>query len=93
MIKEQKKRAYFEKWNRTPAVSDHWLFSDPFRVEKFFDITKDNGVWISKVLEKAKSRYWGMQNAVSIEIPLVSITSPEDISTKVFQELESLPII
>lgn len=83
----------YSGWNKTPAVSDHWIFWDPFRLEKFFDITQDNGVWIRKTLEKAKSRYWGMQSAVSIEIPLVSITSPEDISIKIFQETENLPII
>ena len=83
----------FSEWTRTPTISDHWVFWDPFRIEKFFEITKDNGVWTSIPLEKTKSRYWGMKSAVSIEIPLVSITSPEDISMKIFQELENLPII
>jgi hypothetical protein len=80
-------------WTRMPAISYHKVFWDPFRVEKFFDITETNGLWISTPLEKAKDRYLGMQNAVAREIPLLSITSPEDIKTKIFQELENLPVI
>lgn len=82
----------FSEWNKIPTISDHWVFWDPFRVDKFFEITKINGVWTSTTLEKAKNRYWGMQSAVSIDIPLLSITSPEDISSKIFAELENLPI-
>ncbi|MEK4486920.1 hypothetical protein MHH81_15330 [Psychrobacillus sp. FSL H8-0484] len=81
----------FSEWNRIPTISDHWIFWDPFRLDRFFEITKVNDVWTSTTLEKSKIRYWGMQSAVSIEIPLVSITSPEDISTKIFLELENLP--
>ncbi|MGE7673154.1 hypothetical protein ACQKMV_06150 [Lysinibacillus sp. NPDC094403] len=82
----------FSEWNKIPTISDHWVFWDPFRVDKFFEITNINGVWTSTTLEKAKNRYWGMQSAVSIDIPLLSITSPDDISSKIFAELENLPI-
>ncbi|GMB09551.1 hypothetical protein [Thermolongibacillus altinsuensis] len=78
---------------RIPTVSDHWVFWDPFRVEKFFEINENEGLWTSTPLEKVKDRYWGIQNAIAKEIPLLSVTSPEDIRTKIFQELENLSII
>ncbi|RHW37453.1 hypothetical protein D1B33_07880 [Lysinibacillus yapensis] len=81
----------FSEWFRIPTTSDHWIFWDPFRKDKFFEINKVNDVWISKTLEKSKIRYWGMQNAVSIEIPLVSITSSEEIRSKIFLEFNNLP--
>lgn len=81
----------FSYWERTPSVSDHWVFYDPFRYEDFFDITEDNGVWTSIPYENAKKRYWGIEKAVAIEIPLVEVTSPEDIRTKIFQKFENLP--
>lgn len=80
----------FSNWTRTPAISDHWVFWDPFRAERFFEIKNEKGLWTSQTSEKAKTRYWGLEKAAAIEIPLVSISSPEDISTKVFQKFESL---
>ncbi len=83
----------YSGWTRIPAISDHWVFWDPFRVEKFFKITEDSGLWTSIPLEKGQSRYWGIQNAVAKTIPLLSITSSEAIKTQIFQELENLPLI
>ncbi|RHW43464.1 hypothetical protein D1B31_02045 [Neobacillus notoginsengisoli] len=83
----------YSQWQKTPAISDHWVFSDPFRVKKFFNISNDNGIWTSKPLEKGRGRYWGIQCAVSMDIPLLAITSPEDISTNIFQKLENLPLV
>jgi hypothetical protein len=83
----------YSNWTRVPGVSDHWVFWDPFRVEKFFDINKTDELWTSHPLAKAKDRYWGIQNVVAVDIPLMSISSPEDIKTKIFQELENLPVI
>lgn len=80
----------YNMWTRVPAISDHWVFWDPFRVERFFDIKETDGVWESTPLEKAKDRYWGIESVVAKEIPLLSITSVEDIRTKIFQELENL---
>lgn len=83
----------YSGWTKIPAISDHWVFWDPFRIEKFFKISEDNGLWTSIPLEKAQSRYWGIQNAVAKVIPLLSITSPEAIRTQIFQELENFPLI
>ena len=83
----------YSAWTRLPAVSDHWIFWDPFRIENFFEITEMEGLWESIPLEKAKRRYLGMKNAVSKDIPLLSVTSPEDIKHKIFHELDNLPNI
>ncbi|MED4984895.1 hypothetical protein P9727_20145, partial [Parageobacillus thermoglucosidasius] len=50
------------------------LFLFPF-LHNYMDLT----------LEKARERYWGIQNVVAKEIPLLSIPSPEDIRTKIFR--------
>ncbi|MBM7648446.1 hypothetical protein JOC78_001388 [Bacillus ectoiniformans] len=76
----------FTYWTRTPAISDHWVFWDPFRNERFFEINHTDGIWTSTALEKGKTRYWGLENASAIEIPLVSVSSPEDISEKIFKK-------
>jgi hypothetical protein len=81
----------YSDWTRMPGVSDHWIFWGPFRMDNFFEINEAEGLWTSMTLERAKRRYWGMENAVSRSIPLLSITSPEEIRTKIFQELENLP--
>lgn len=81
----------FSEWSRIPTISDHWIFWDPFRVDRFFEINKINDIWTSTTLEKAKIRYWGMQSAVSIDIPLLSVTSSEDIRDKILLELKNLP--
>ena len=83
----------FSEWSRTPGISDHWVFWGAFRLEKFFDIRKEERVWTSKTAEKAKSRYWGLQSAVATDIPLVSINSSEEIKAKIFQAFENLPMI
>jgi hypothetical protein len=82
----------YSKWTRIPAISDHWVFWGPFRIEKFFDIYQNDGIWTSVPLEKGKERYWGIQNAAAIDIPLLSIASSEDIKTKIFQQFGSLSI-
>jgi len=82
----------FSNWTRTPAISDHWIFWDPFRVERFFEIKNENGLWTSETSEKAKTRYWGLEKAVAFDIPLLAVSCTEDISTIIFQKLESLTI-
>ena len=79
------------QWNRLPSPSDHWIFYHPFRLEKHFDIDYGTDLWISKTIEKSKLRYWGLESAASIEIPLLSIVSEEDIKSKIFSELTKLP--
>ena len=81
----------YSAWTRMPAVSDHWLFYSPFREENFFEIDQIENVWTSIPIEKAKKRYWGIQRAVAIDIPLIDITSPELIRTEIFQKLMTLP--
>lgn len=58
----------YSAWTRIPSFSDHLVFWDPFMIEKFFEIVETNGLWTSKPLEKAKIRYWGIQNAVAKEL-------------------------
>lgn len=79
----------YSVWPRIPAISDHWVFWDPFRNDKHFNISEDNNYWSSTPFEKSKQRYWGIQQAFSKDFPLLSITSSEDIKIKIFQELES----
>lgn len=72
------------EWPEKTSPSDHWIFWDPFRRDNFFNIDKADGVWTSVPLEKAKKRYRGMQKAIFISMPLVSIASPEDVRNIVF---------
>lgn len=80
-----------EQWDRSPAVSDYWMFHDPYYIDKFFTIFEEDGIWYSKTLDSAKEKYQGLQHVVSKNIPLVSVASTEDIQTKIFQELKNLP--
>ncbi|TFD93645.1 hypothetical protein [Jeotgalibacillus sp. R-1-5s-1] len=75
----------YTSWTRTPSTSDHWVFWDPFRIDKFFKINKKDGQWFSETNEKGKEKYWGLEKAVAIEIPLLEVNSPEDISEKIFE--------
>ncbi|MEH7440638.1 hypothetical protein V7182_24615 [Neobacillus drentensis] len=81
----------YSQWTRLPSISDHWVFWGPFRNDNLFEIEEVNGLWTSEPFEKAKKRYWGIQKAVSSEIPLLEITETETIRAKIFQELELLP--
>lgn len=81
----------YSTWTRMPGVSDHWLFYNPFRETNLFEIVQKDDMWTSIPLEKTKKRYWGIQRAVAIDIPLIDITSPELIRTEIFQKLMSLP--
>ncbi len=86
----------YSKWERTPGASkhDHRVFWNPFRDDSFFNITKTDDIWTSiPSSEEAKTRHWGIKSAVAKEIPLVSVTSPEDIGIKIFQGLKNLPAI
>ncbi|MDG5473119.1 hypothetical protein P6709_15305 [Jeotgalibacillus sp. ET6] len=82
----------FAIWTRTPATSDHSIFWDPFRNERFFTITKENELWTSQSTAIGKSRYWGLEKAVAIGIPLLAVNSPEDISEKIFEKMKLLEI-
>lgn len=82
----------YSQWAKLPSISDHWIFFGPFRYDNFFNIFEEDGLWTSEPLDKAKKRYWGIQKAVSRDIPLIEITTPESIRTKIFQELDQLPI-
>jgi hypothetical protein len=82
----------YSHWTKLPSISDHWIFFGPFRYDNFFNIYEKNGLWSSEPLEKAKKRYWGIQKAVSREVPLIEITTPDSIRIKIFQELDQLPI-
>lgn len=81
----------YSVWTRMPAVSDHWIFYGPFGESSFFEIIQKDDVWTSIPLEKAQKRYWGIQRAVAIDIPLIDITTPELIRTEIFQKLMSIP--
>jgi hypothetical protein len=81
----------YSQWIKLPSISDHWIFFGPFRYDNFFNIYEENGLWSSEPLEKAKKRYWGIQKAVARDFPLIEITTPESIRTKIFQELDLLP--
>lgn len=80
----------FSEWSRLPSVSDHWIFYYPFRDDSLFDIDEENGVWTSTPFEKAKKRYWGIEKAVAIDIPLVEINSPEMVRSEIFQKFDKL---
>ncbi|WP_419887607.1 hypothetical protein ACN6MT_19460 [Neobacillus niacini] len=81
----------YSKWTKMPSISDHWIFYGPFRYNNLFNINEENGLWTSVPIEKAQKRYWGIQKAVSRDIPLVEITNPETIRTKIYQGLDLLP--
>lgn len=76
-----------KEWTKLPGMSDHWLIWDPFRIENLFTIQENEGVWTSETTEKAKKKYWGLEKATAVDIPLFSITSTEDIEEKIFKKL------
>ncbi|MEC0373097.1 hypothetical protein [Paenibacillus chibensis] len=78
-------------WERVPAVSDHWLFQNPYRLENHFEITYNDGIWRSKTREKSIKKYWGLQQAIGKSIPLITVSDAETIKTNIFQELLDLP--
>ena len=80
----------YNDWPRMPTPADHWIFYGPFREERCFDITEHPTYWHSTPLKDVKNRYWGLKEAIAIEIPLVSIQSQEDIKGKVFNKFEVL---
>lgn len=80
----------YDEWPRMPSPADHWIFYGPFREERFFDIKKHPTHWHSKPLKDVKKRYWGLKEVVAIELPLLSITSQDDIRQRVFNNFEVL---
>ncbi|AIQ56198.1 hypothetical protein [Paenibacillus borealis] len=79
------------RWERMPAISDHWLFNDPYQLDNHFEIDYVDGYWISKVKEKSSKKYWGFKQAVGKTMPLVTINDAESIKTGIFQQLLDLP--
>jgi hypothetical protein len=67
------------------SVSDHWKYWDPFRYIDYFDIDEKGMTSSSKTKEKYVSRYSGLQRSISKSMPLLSISSPEDIKTLIFE--------
>jgi hypothetical protein len=78
-------------WTRIPAISDHWVFYNPFRDDNSFEIDESNGIWRSKPYAKSIKKYWGIQRAVSRSIPLLKVSSPDTVRTEIFGELVLLP--
>ncbi|MBY0054645.1 hypothetical protein [Brevibacillus agri] len=79
------------KWERMPAISDHWLFHNPYRLENHFNIEEANGIWRSKTKQKSINRYWGLKRAIGKSIPLTSVCDSASIKTKIFESLLELP--
>lgn len=80
----------YHQWTRMPAVSDHWIFWDIFRNENHFQISEENGRWESQPYKKSVKKYWGIQEAVGITLPLVEVTSSETIRRNIFQNLKQI---
>lgn len=79
------------KWERMPAISDHWLFHDPYRLENHFVIKSTDDIWRIKTNEKSIKKYWGLQQAIGKSIPLTTVYDSETIRTQIFQLLLELP--
>ncbi|RRJ66975.1 hypothetical protein EHV15_31645 [Paenibacillus oralis] len=79
------------KWERMPAISDHWLFHDPYRLENHFITEENKGLWKSKTRDKSVNRYWGLQQAVGKVIPLVGVCDAASIKGQIFESLLKLP--
>lgn len=79
------------KWERMPAISDHWLFHDPYRLENHFDIEESEQIWSSKTKAKSIHRYWGLKRAIGKSVPLVSVCDSAAIKTHIFEALLGLP--
>lgn len=78
-------------WERMPAISDHWLFNDPYRIENHFEIDCVDEISTSKVKEKSSKKYWGFKQAIGKSIPLVTVHDAESIRVGIFQQLLELP--
>ncbi|WP_431028742.1 hypothetical protein [Lysinibacillus sp. LZ02] len=78
------------QWTRLPGVSDHWIFWNPFYFEKHFDQDCINDIWYTKTYEDMQSRYWGLRSGMAVEIPLHTVTSTEDVRTKIFDALRRM---
>jgi hypothetical protein len=79
------------QWERMPAISDHWLFHNPYRLENHFVIECVDDIWSSKPNEKSSKKYWGLQQAIGKSIPLTTVCDSESIRTQIFQLLSELP--
>lgn len=80
----------FSQWTRLPAVSDHWIFWDIFRIKNHFEIQEENGRWDSKPFKKSEKKYWGLKRATAIIIPLTEVKSSESIKSMIFKNLKQL---
>ena len=84
----------FSEWNRMPQVSDHSIFYYPIHDNDCFSYTcdedKDN-LWHAVANEKGKKKYWGIQQAHQLQIPLTSITNIETIRIEIFERFRNLP--
>ncbi|OMD93547.1 hypothetical protein [Paenibacillus odorifer] len=79
------------RWERMPAISDHWLFNHPYRIENHFDIECVDDIWRSNVKEKSSKKYWGFKKAIGKTNPLVTVNDAESIRVGIFQQLLDLP--
>ncbi|NGM85608.1 hypothetical protein G5B47_24730 [Paenibacillus sp. 7124] len=80
------------KWSRMPAVSDHWLYHQPYRFDDKFEIEEEDGVWRSTPRKASVSNtYWGFQSAVGISFPLIHVQDADSIKLEIFQRLLNLP--
>ncbi|CAH0121002.1 MULTISPECIES: hypothetical protein [Paenibacillus] len=79
------------KWERMPAISDHWLFHDPYRLDNHFSIEETDGLWRCKTKEKSIHRYWGLKQAIGKTIPLTTVCDSASIKTNIFESLLKLP--
>jgi hypothetical protein len=79
------------QWERMPAISDHWLFHNPYRLENHFIIEGVEDIWRSKTKEKSSKKYWGLQQAIGKVIPLTTVYDSETIRTQIFQLFYELP--
>lgn len=80
----------YNQWIRIPAVSDHWIFWDIFRNENHFQIDEVNGRWESRPYKKSVKKYWGLQEAIAITLPLVEVSSTDRIRSNLFQKLKGI---
>ncbi|MCQ2011172.1 hypothetical protein NOM01_14380 [Sporolactobacillus sp. STSJ-5] len=74
-------------WTTHPSVSDYNLYWDPFRDDVHFNINTDEKelFYSSETKEKYISNYSYLKRSVSKVIPLLSISSSEDIKEKIFE--------
>ncbi|WP_313638294.1 hypothetical protein [Paenibacillus sp.] len=79
------------RWERMPAISDHWLFNHPYRIENHFDVEGVDDIWRSKIKGKSSKKYWGFKQAVGKTISLVTVNDAESIREGIFKQLLDLP--